>query len=344
MQNILVAGGAGYIGSHVCKALYEAGFSPVTYDNLCSGNEAAVKWGPFEKGDIRDPARLAEVMKKYRPVAVMHFAALIQVGDSVENPATYYDNNVFGSYCLLEQARIHNIQNMVFSSTAAVYGNPQSNLIDEDHPLNPVNPYGHTKLAMENMIRDYAAAYSLQYAILRYFNAAGADPQGETGTAYKKDTHIIPLLMQTACGDRESISIFGEDYPTRDGTAIRDYIHVSDLADAHVRALKHLLAGKGSLTLNLGTSAGFSVRQVLETARQVTGQEIKAEKNPRRTGDPTVLVANADAARSVLGWQPVLSELSIIVDTAWTWQQKKKLHGKEGAFFAQDDERLLANG
>lgn len=333
-RNILVTGGAGYIGSHTCKALYEAGFTPVVYDNLSSGNAGAVKWGPLEKGDIRDTFHLGKVLDKYKPAAIMHFAAFIQVGQSVSDPSIYYNNNVHGSWCLLDQAGTHGIRHLVFSSTAAVYGMPETPLISEDHPLAPINPYGNTKLAMENMIRDYGAAYSMSYAILRYFNAAGADPEGELGTAYPKDTHIIPLLMQTATGEREQIDIFGDDYPTPDGTAVRDYIHVSDLATAHVLSLKHILAGQGNLTLNLGTSSGFSVRQVLETSRSVTGQEIRAEDKPRRPGDPAVLVADAGASRRILGWRPTLSTLETIVGTAWDWQQKKKLYGKEGAFMA----------
>ncbi len=334
MTNILVTGGAGYIGSHICKALSKQGFTPVTYDNLCSGNQGAVKWGPFEQGDVRDQNRLDAVMKAYKPAAIMHFAALIQVGESVSNPAKYYDNNVYGSYCLLEQARTHDIRHMVFSSTAAVYGMPETDLISEDHALSPINPYGNTKLAMENMIRDYSTAYPLSYAILRYFNAAGADPETEIGTAYKVDTHIIPLLMQTASGERTQIDIYGTDYPTHDGTAIRDYIHVSDLATAHVLSLNHIMAGKESITLNLGTSTGFSVRQVFDTSCDVTGKEIKHENKPRRPGDPSILVAQAKRAKEVLGWTPVHSDLSTIVKTAWDWQQKKKECGIPAVFDA----------
>jgi len=321
---ILVTGGAGYIGSHVCKALAAQGFLPITYDNLCSGNEEAVKWGPFEEGDIRDRKRLGEVIRTYKPVAIMHFAALIQVADSVENPAVYYDNNIHGSYCLLEEARLHNIRNMVFSSTAAVYGTPETDIIPESSPLKPINPYGQTKLAMENMIRDYAKAYNYNTAILRYFNAAGADPQGELGTAYKKDTHIIPLLMRVASGDMPNIKVFGTDYDTPDGTALRDYIHVTDLADAHIRALRHIMSKEESLTLNIGTTKGQSVQRVLEASRKVTAKPIPSENCDRRAGDPAILVADATRAKEVLDWNPQFSDIETIIETAWQWRQKQR--------------------
>lgn len=331
-KNILVTGGAGYIGSHVCKALSTEGFTPIVYDNLCTGNRGAVKWGKLEEGDILDSDRLGNIIRQYKPTAIMHFAALIQVAESVSNPAKYYNNNIYGSYCLLEQAIKNGIQHMVFSSTAAVYGRPESDLITEKHLLAPINPYGATKLAMENMIRDYSNAYGLNYTILRYFNAAGADPDGELGTAYPKDTHIIPLLMQTATGERPSIDVFGTDYNTPDGTAIRDYIHVTDLAKAHVLSLKHILDNKGSLTLNLGTSSGFSVRHVLKTARQVTNRAIPSNDKPRRLGDPAVLVADATYANETLNWTPKLSNLQNIINTAWEWQNKKYQLGRNGAF------------
>lgn len=332
---VLVTGGAGYIGSHVCKALAAQGFTPIAYDNLCSGNAEAVKWGPFEAGDVRDANRLDEVMTKYKPVATMHFAALIQVGESVAEPAKYYDNNVHGSYTLLEAARRHGIRSMVFSSTAAVYGTPQFTPITEDHPLKPINPYGQTKLVMENMIRDYATAYGLGYTIFRYFNAAGADLSGELGSAFKTDSHVMPLIMQVASGLRPEFSIFGNDYETPDGTAVRDYVHVVDLADAHVRALKHLLAGGESITLNLGTNQGHSVRQTIELARQITGKPIPAVESARRAGDPPALVADATKARSVLGWTPANSALESIIATAWAWRQKQNQLGRVGALMGE---------
>ncbi len=330
-KSILVTGGAGYIGAHVCKALAREGFIPVAYDNLVTGSPRAVKWGPFEQGDIRNRDRLREVIKQHQPHAIMHFAALIQVGESVVDPAQYYENNVYGSFCLLEEAKAQRISAMVFSSTAAVYGMPQQALLAEDHPLQPINPYGHTKLAMENMIRDYASAYGLRYAILRYFNAAGADLEGQLGSAYAVDTHLIPLLMQTASGLRNDIKIFGTDYDTPDGTAIRDFIHVSDLAEAHISALKHLLSEKESITLNLGTSKGHSVKETLELARHVTQCPIPADICPRRAGDPSILVADAKKAETILGWKPVCSSLNTIIESAWKWRQRQNVLGRTEA-------------
>lgn len=331
---ILVTGGAGYIGSHACKALSENGYLPVSYDNLSTGNAEAVKWGPLEHGDIRDRARLKSVLEQYKPEAIMHFAALIQVGESVSNPSVYYDNNLYGSFCLLEEARAANVQNMVFSSTAAVYGLPQADLITEDHPKSPINPYGQTKLAMEGMIRDYAHAYGMSYAILRYFNAAGADASGELGTAYKIYTHLIPLILQTASGEQAVMKVFGDDYPTADGSAMRDFIHITDLISAHLLALKHLEGKQGSLTLNLGTNKATSVKQMIEIARQLTGKDIPVQINPRRAGDPPVLAADAQEARRILGWQPEHSSIENIISTAWQWQQKLHQLGRAGALSA----------
>ncbi len=328
---ILVTGGAGYIGSHACKALKNNGFTPITYDSLVTGNAEAVKWGPLEQGDIRDRDRLKAVFAQYKPAAVMHFAALIQVGESVSAPALYYDNNVYGSYCLLEEARAAGVKQMVFSSTAAVYGIPQTNLITEDHPKTPINPYGNTKLAMENMIRDYAAAYGINYAILRYFNAAGADAEGDLGTAYKVYTHLVPLMMQAADGEIPEMKIFGNDYPTADGTAMRDFIHVTDLVDAHVLALKHMQADKGNLTLNLGTNKATSILEMLSAAKDVLGKPVPASMFPRRAGDPPVLAADASAARATLGWTPHHSDIRNILATAWSWQHKLRAHGRAGA-------------
>lgn len=320
-KHILVTGGAGYIGSHVCKALKQHGYTPVVYDNLCSGNRSAVKWGPFVEGDIRDHDLLSETISKYNPLAIMHFAALIQVGESVTNPSLYYNNNVYGSFCLLEAARKHNVRHMVFSSTAAVYGLPETSPIPEDTTKKPINPYGQTKLIMEQMIYDYAKAYHLNYAVLRYFNAAGADPEGEAGTAYKVDTHIIPLLMRVASNINPNIKVFGTDYDTPDGTAIRDYIHVTDLAEAHILALAHILAGKESMVLNIGTNKGLSVAKVIETARKVTGHSIPEELSERRAGDPPVLIAEATKAKNILNWVPCYSDIETIIKTAWAWRQ-----------------------
>ena len=330
-QHILVTGGAGYIGSHVCKALAVHGYTPVTYDNLCSGNREAVQWGPFEEGDIRDRARLKSVIEQYKPVAVMHFAALIQVAESVQDPAKYYNNNVYGSLCLLEEALAHGIKHMVFSSTAAVYGLPESSPIPEDSKHAPINPYGQTKLAMEKMIEDFSNAYGLKFAILRYFNAAGADPETETGTAYKVDSHIIPLLMRVASGMMPEIKLFGQDYDTKDGTAVRDYIHVTDLAEAHILSLEHILAGKDNLVLNIGTNAGYSVAQVIDVARRVTGIDIPVNKCARRPGDPASLVADATRAQDILKWKPRYSDLDTIVDTAWKWRQQQNQNMKRAS-------------
>ncbi len=320
---IFVTGGAGYIGSHVCKALKAAGFTPVAYDNLCSGNIEAVQWGEFEKGDIRDFEKLSATIKKYKPIAIMHFASLIQVGDSVINPSDFYSNNVLGSYNLLEAAREHNIKYMVFSSTAAVYGIPNVKLIKENSPLRPINPYGNTKLNMENMARDYEAAYGITHAILRYFNAAGADINADTGSAYKRDTHLIPLLMQVAAGILPEIKIFGTDYNTKDGSAVRDYIHVSDLADAHVKSLKYIIDNDKSLIVNLGTNEGHSVKHVVECARSVTKENVKSVECDRRAGDPAILVADASKARKMLNWNPQYSDLETIISSAWKWKQKQ---------------------
>lgn len=322
-KNILVTGGAGYIGSHVCKALSEKGYTPITYDNLCSGNQNAVNWGPFEEGDIRDVQRLRSVIQTYKPCAVMHFAALIQVGQSVVDPALYYHNNVYGSICLLEEMREAGIKNIVCSSTAAVYGTPKSVPIAEDAPKAPINPYGQSKLMMEHIIEDYSKAYGTQFAVLRYFNAAGADPQAQAGTAYKVDTHIIPLLMRVASGLMPEIKLFGEDYDTEDGTAVRDYVHITDLAQAHILALEHIMSGQGNIAVNIGNSTGYSVAQVIEAAKRITKKTIPVLKSPRREGDPAVLIADSARAKSILNWKPTHSDLDTIVETAWKWRQKQ---------------------
>lgn len=321
---VLVTGGAGYIGSHVCKALSQQGFLPITYDNLCSGNKGAVQWGPFEYGDIRDEARLAEVMRQYRPEVIMHFAALIQVAESVQSPEKYKDNNIYGSQCLLELAGQFGIKNIIFSSTAAVYGSSQTGLLDENTPCYPINPYGETKLAVEKMMQGYAKDHNANVAILRYFNAAGADPECETGTAYKKDTHIIPLLMKAASGDLPTFTVFGRDYETSDGTALRDYVHVSDVADAHIKAMHHMILNNESLLLNIGTSKGVTVNEVVEAAINVTQVPIDILYGERREGDPAVLVADASLARATLNWKPQYSDIQTIIKTAWSWRLHQK--------------------
>lgn len=318
---ILVTGGAGYIGSHACKALAQAGYLPVSYDNLVYGHRRAVRWGPLEAGDINDRARLDAVIERYRPAAVMHFAAYAYVGESVSNPGKYYRNNVAGTLTLLEAMRDHGIATFVFSSTCATYGEPQQIPINEDHPQRPINPYGTSKWMIERMLADFEIAHGLKWIALRYFNAAGADPDGEIGEAHDPETHLIPLVLDAASGTRASITVYGEDYATPDGTCIRDYIHVSDLADAHVLALRSLQSGGPSAAYNLGNEQGFSVRDVIALAQQITGREIPVIQGARRPGDPPTLVADASRAQQVLGWQPRYASLQEILKTAWRWHQ-----------------------
>jgi UDP-arabinose 4-epimerase len=316
---VLVTGGAGYIGSHTCKELARAGYLPVTYDNLECGHEWAVQWGPLERGDIRDGARLAGVIARYRPTAAIHLAAHAYVGESVRDPARYYENNVAGTLSLLEVLRAGGVDQLVFSSTCATYGVPDRLPIDEEHPQRPVNPYGHTKWMIEQILRDYGAAYGLRFVVLRYFNAAGADPDGEIGEDHTPETHLIPLAIEVALGRCDALQIFGDDYPTPDGTAIRDYIHVVDLATAHVRALK-LLEGRGaSASCNLGTGRGYSVREIIAAIEQATGGKINEHVAPRRAGDPPALVAAPGRARELLDWQPRCSDLDTIVRSAARW-------------------------
>lgn len=319
---ILVTGGAGYIGSHVCKALSDAGYLPVTYDNLCSGHPWAVRWGPLESGDLVDAGRLDEVMCKYKPAAVIHLAGLIVVSESVKDPAQYYLNNVSGSIDLLDAMRRNGIERIVFSSSAAVYGEPEVTPMPETHPQQPLNPYGTSKLMIERVLQDYARAYNLRSASLRYFNAAGADAGGQIGEAHPVETHLIPLVLEVAAGTRHSAAIYGDSYPTRDGTCIRDYIHVSDLAQAHVLALRYLDSSVGAHAFNLGNGAGATVREVIEVARKVTGHAIPARIEPPRPGDPAVLLADPSRARQLLGWQPTRSGLELMVSSAWAWQQR----------------------
>jgi UDP-glucose-4-epimerase GalE len=321
-ENILVTGGAGYIGSHVCKALFRAGYNPIAYDNLNNGHKWAVKWGPLERGDILDEARLAEVMTAYKPVAVMHFAALMSVGESVTSPEIYYRNNVVGSFCLLKAMESHGIKTIIFSSTAAVYGVPEFVPISEAMREQPINPYGETKLIVEHMLRDFKSAYGLNWIALRYFNAAGADPDGEIGEAHEPETHLIPILLEAMLGKRDCLTVYGTDYDTEDGTCVRDYIHVSDLADAHVAALERLRQGGVSGSYNLGNGAGFSVHEVIKAAEAVTGRAAPVSYGSRREGDPKSLVADARRATQDLAWRPRHSRLEKILETAWTWHQK----------------------
>ena len=320
---VLVTGGAGYIGSHACKALAQAGYTPVVYDNLAYGHEWAVKWGPFERGDIQDRARLDQVIVRHRPVAVLHFAAFAYVGESVTDPAKYYRNNTVGSLSLLEAMQAHGVRDIVFSSTCATYGMPDVLPIAEAAPQRPINPDGASKLMVERMLADFAPAYGMGYLALRYFNAAGADPDGEIGEDHDPETHLIPLVLDAASGRRESIAVFGTDYDTPDGTCIRDYIHVTDLAQAHVLALKALRAGAPSDVFNLGNERGYSVREVIAAVERATGLPVPVKEAPRREGDPAALVADARKARDILGWRPRHAELDDMVRTAWAWCGKQ---------------------
>jgi UDP-arabinose 4-epimerase len=321
MTSVLVTGGAGYIGSHTCKALHTAGFSPVVYDNLERGNPEAVKWGALEIGDLSDIPRLRAAIARYRPAAVVHFAALAYVGESNEDPVFYYRNNVGGTTSLLDAMREEGIRHLVFSSSCTVYGIPKIVPITEDSPYAPISPYGSTKMICERMIRECAAAFPLNFMALRYFNAAGADPDGEIGECHVPETHAIPLVLDAAAGANKGFTIFGDDYPTADGTCVRDYIHVTDLADAHVRAVRALIDGAESTALNLGTGRGWSVRQLVDSARKITGRDIPVHVGARRPGDPPVLVADAGHARERLGWQPRYSDLAVQVAHAWAWRQ-----------------------
>jgi UDP-arabinose 4-epimerase len=322
---ILVTGGAGYVGSHACKALHAAGFKPVVYDNLYRGHRWAVKWGPLEEGDLLDTARLRAVIQRHRPVAAMHFAALAYAGESVQEPLAYYRVNIAGSLSLLEALHAENLRRMVFSSTCAVYGECALPTIPETAPFQPVSPYGRSKLAIEHMLRDCADAWGMRSVALRYFNASGADPEGEIGELHVPETHLIPLVLEVAAGTRAHIDVYGTDYPTPDGSCVRDYIHVSDLAQAHVLALKRLLAStarEGSLeAFNLGTGRGYSVKQVLDSVRRVTGREIKVQFKPRRAGDPPSAVADASLAARELGWSAKFRDLDAIVASAWKWAE-----------------------
>jgi UDP-arabinose 4-epimerase len=323
LKTILVTGGAGFVGSHACKALSRAGYLPVTFDNLEHGHERAVKWGPLERGDLRNETDLHRAFEARRPWAVMHFAAYAYVGESTVDPLRYYDNNVGGTAKLLQACASFGCQNVVFSSSCATYGVPDRLPITEDTAQNPVNPYGYTKLVVERMLKDAEVAYGIRHVALRYFNAAGADPDGELGELHQPETHLIPLVLFAAMGREPSIKIFGNDYPTPDGTCIRDYVHVSDLADAHVAAIAWLAAGNPSNSFNLGNGLGFSVAEVVRTTEKVTGLSVRTEMCPRRPGDPPVLVGDSTKARELLGWIPKIPGLDQQITHAWTWFRDK---------------------
>jgi UDP-arabinose 4-epimerase len=322
-MNILVTGGAGYIGSHACKALAASGFVPISYDNLSRGNRWAVKWGPLEEGDIADGERLRAVLEKYRPVALMHFAAYAYVAESVEQPLLYYKNNFTGTAELLNTVARFQCVPVVFSSSCASYGVPERIPISEEHPQRPINPYGRSKLFVEQLLTDLNTSNGLPWLSLRYFNAAGADPLGEIGEAHDPETHLVPLVV-SAGRTGERVRIFGADYDTPDGTCVRDYVHVCDIADAHVGAVKYLLQGGASCALNLANARGYSVKEVIATVEKVCGYSIRTEIAPRRHGDPPILIGDPRRAWALLGWKPCRSELQTQIEDAWNWMNQQK--------------------
>lgn len=321
-MNILVTGGAGYIGSHVCKLLATRGYLPIALDNLSRGNRWAVKWGPLEECDIADSSRVRAAFEKYRPVALMHFAAFAYVGESVEQPMLYYLNNCAGTATLLTSMLEYGRIPLVFSSSCASYGVPKRLPIAEDHPQTPISPYGSSKLFVERMLADIQTACDLRWIALRYFNAAGADPAGQIGEAHDPETHLIPLVLRAA-KTGAPVVVFGDNYDTLDGTCVRDYVHVTDIADAHVRALDYLLSGGRSCALNLANARGFSVKEVIAVAEKVCGRAIHAEIAAPRPGDPPILIGDASRARKRLGWSPIRSELTVQIEDAWKWMKQR---------------------
>ena len=326
MLNVLVVGGAGYIGSHTCLDLAEKGFNPVVYDNLGNGHAEFVKWGPLEEGDIRDRARLDEVLARYEPVAIVHFAALIEVGESVRYPLAFFENNVAGTTTLLSAARDAGIDRFVFSSTCATYGEPSVVPIAETHGQAPINPYGRSKLIVEQMLADLDRYCGFRSVQLRYFNAAGADKERRIGEWHSPETHAVPLAIEAALRRRKVFKVFGSDYDTRDGTCVRDFVHVMDLADAHSRAVQYLLDGNGSVALNLGTGTGTTVNELLEAVAGVAARDFPIEHVGRREGDSPILVADNAKAKATLGWRP-RHDLASIVETAWNWHARSNLTG-----------------
>ncbi|SFE50769.1 UDP-glucose 4-epimerase GalE [Roseivivax sediminis] len=324
MRHVLVTGGAGYIGAHACKALKAAGYVPVTYDNLSTGWRAAVKYGPLIEGDLSDRATLDRAFAEYAPVAVMHFAAFSLVGEAMAQPGLYWRNNVMGALTLLEAAVAAGCQRFVFSSTCATYGEHDNVVLDEDTPQQPLNAYGKSKRAIEDMLADFEAAHGLKSVIFRYFNVAGADPDAEVGEAHQPETHLIPVMLEAIQGKRDALTIHGTDYDTPDGTCIRDYVHVCDLVDAHVLGLSWLEDGRGSRVFNLGTGRGFSVREVIDASRSVTNREVPFSEGPRRAGDATKLVSGSSRAIEELGWTPKRSTMEQMIEDAWRW------HGSGG--------------
>lgn len=328
LQNkVIVTGGAGFIGSHICKTLHKEGYLPVSVDNLQQGHISSVLWGPLEVGDIRDQAFLYAMMEKYQPISVIHCAALAYVGESTIHPAKYYRTNVEGTLRLLEAIHHHQIGSIIFASSCAAYGNAQSSPIHENHPLSPINPYGWSKFMGEQIIRDFADAYELKYAILRYFNVAGADLESEIGENHDPETHLIPLAIDAAITNK-SLLVNGIKYETKDGTAVRDYIHVQDLAGAHVLALQYLQMDNPSITLNLGSGQGFSILEILQKIESITKKKVLYKIAAPRLGDPPLLVADRHLANEVLAWNPRYSDLDTLITTAWDWYQKKQTLGE----------------
>ena len=322
-NTVFVTGGAGYVGAHCCKAFAEVGWNVVTYDNLSRGWRDFVKWGPLIEGDILDEARLAEAMRDAKPDAVAHFAALTYVGESVEDPAKYYRQNSMGALAVLDAMRKADCDQIIFSSTAAIYGTPIKTPIDEEHPQNPINPYGWSKLFVEKILADYAAAYGMRYVALRYFNAAGADSDGDIGERHDPEHHVIPLAIRGAMTNDYTFKVFGRNFDTRDGTAIRDYVHVTDLAEAHLRALTYLLSGGASDAFNLGTGVGTTVLEIANAVERSSGRTLRRADAARRHGDPTALVATAEKAEMTLSWRPTRSGIDRIVGSAWRWHERE---------------------
>ncbi|MCY4180789.1 MAG: UDP-glucose 4-epimerase GalE [Litoreibacter sp.] len=321
MTHVLVTGGAGFIGSHACKVLAQSGYVPVTVDNLSTGWEDAVKFGPFEKADLQDRGRLDKIFARYQPEAILHFAAFSQVGESMTDPGLYWRNNVMGSLTLIEACVAAGCKNFVFSSTCATYGEQDGVALTEQSPQAPINAYGASKRAIEDILENFEASHGLQHVIFRYFNVAGADPDAEVGEFHQPETHLIPLVLDAIDGKRDALTIYGTDYDTPDGTCIRDYVHVMDLVDAHILGLKWLQDGKGSAAFNLGTGSGFSVREVIDNSAVITNREVPIVEGARRPGDCTKLVSGSGAARDKLGWTPTRSTMKAMVSDAWRWHQ-----------------------
>ena len=324
MPNILITGGAGYIGSHVVKLLGEKGYNILTIDNLSNGHKEAILYGNLIITNIGNKKIIKQVLNEFKPDIVIHFAAFIEVGLSVKNPLAFYKNNVLETLNFLEVLMENNVNKIIFSSTAAVYGNPEKIPIPENHKITPINPYGKTKATVENILEDFSKSYNLKYVSLRYFNASGADPTGKIGESHNPETHLIPLILKTAKGERDAINIYGTDYPTYDGTCIRDYIHVNDLAEAHILAMEYLLEGGKSDIFNCGYGHGYSVKEVIDTSKKITGKDFKVIEDKRREGDPPILIADSNKLKSKLNWKPKFDDLEFIIKTAWNWELNRR--------------------